>query len=59
MAGKNYLTKLVKKLAQLNLALSSVEPNESVVFDVVISQRVAFAKVLTRLKPFSSIRWWT
>ncbi len=41
MANVNYLTKLKKKLAQLELndAIFGIEPNESVVFDVVISQR--------------------
>ena len=44
---------------ELNDAIFGIEPNESVVFDVVISQRASLRQVLTRLKPFSSIRWWT
>ncbi|ABF35100.1 LSU ribosomal protein L1E (L4P) [Streptococcus pyogenes MGAS2096] len=35
---------------ELNDAIFGIEPNESVVFDVVISQRASFAKVLMRLK---------
>ena len=44
---------------ELNDAIFGIEPNESVVFDVVISQRASLRRYSCGKKPFSSIRWWT
>ena len=44
----------------LNDAVFGIEPNESVVFDVIISQRASLRQGTHAVKkPLCSIRWWT